>query len=219
MPALRLPNGSTISVATAYDAAVDITALSNAKPAVATAGDHDYVNGDLIEVVSGWSLITDRVFRVAAAAAEAFSLERSDTTNIDRFPAGSGVGSARKVSTWQQLVGVMEPSITGGEQQNYQYGFLEDIGDDRQLPTTRSPMSLAVPMADNPDAPHHEVLLGIDEDRVPRAVKVVLPGGDLLVVSAIVTYNPVPTLQRNVGMVVTATLAFQGRPLRYNKLA
>ncbi|HBL65901.1 MAG TPA: phage tail protein, partial [Achromobacter sp.] len=68
---VSLPNGVIIALATAYGASKNITALTNANPAVATSAAHGITNGALVEVKSGWQKINERIVRIADAAAGA----------------------------------------------------------------------------------------------------------------------------------------------------
>ena len=114
-----LPNGTIFSIAATYGAAIPFTALTNAAPPQATATAHGLTNGDILEVTSGWPLINDRPARVAASATNTFTLEGLDTTDLTKYPAGSGLGSVRKVLTWQQISQVMQNASTGSPSNGY----------------------------------------------------------------------------------------------------
>ncbi|GAA0493733.1 phage tail protein [Pigmentiphaga daeguensis] len=216
---VKLPNGAVVSIATAYGTPVPITALSNANPAVATAAAHGFANGDILELTSAWTKISGRAVRVAASASGNFALEGINTSDTQAYPTGGGVGSARKVSTWVPIAQVLEVSMSGGDQQFWNFGFLEDAGDDKQIPTSRNPMSATFTLADDPDLPHHDALLAADEARTPRIVRIALPGGSALYWNAYVGYSGMPTLTRNQGMACTLSLSLAARPMRYKAAA
>ena len=116
--AANLPDGSIVSIATAYDAAKTITAISNANPAVATAAAHGFANGDLIEIKSGWQKINERIVRVAGSTAGAFNIEGISTTSTSDFPVGSATpASARLISGWTQISQILSFEMSGGDQQ------------------------------------------------------------------------------------------------------
>ncbi|CAG9177755.1 phage tail protein [Cupriavidus pampae] len=213
---VRLPNGSIFSIASAVAAATAMTALSNANPAVATAPDHTLVNGDIGIIKSGWSRLDDRIGRVAAVADDNFSLQGFDTTSVDTFPAGGGVGSLQKVSTWQEIKQVLTSTSQGGEQQFFTYSFLEDTGDDKQIPTTRSARSITLTIADDPTLAHYAPLKAADEDRLARAIRFRLPNGDAIYFLAYVSMTDMPSTTKNEAMAITVTLSLAGKPTRYN---
>ena len=98
-----LPNGAIVEIATGFDAAVAFTALTNAKPPVATAVGHTLTNDDVVLIDSGWSKITDRAVKIAGVATDNFQLAGLDTTDTNLYTAGGGVGSVIPVTAWAQI--------------------------------------------------------------------------------------------------------------------
>ena len=137
-----LPNGSTFFIATAFAAVIPFTAITNGVDPVVTATAHGLANGDIVEVTSGWGRLSRRAFRVKTVAANTFALEGVNTTNLSFFPAGSGVGSVRKVSTFVQITQTMNPSSSGGEAKKVTYKYTEDDNEqtinDGFSPTSRT---------------------------------------------------------------------------------
>jgi Phage tail tube protein, TTP len=213
---VSLPNGAVFSVATTFGAAIAVTALSNAAQAAATAAGHTLTDGDIVEVVSGWPALNGRVARVIDSAADGFSLEGIDTTNVTKFPAGAGIGSVRKVLSWTPITQVIEASMSGGEQQFYNYQFLEDTGDERQMPTIRSARSATLQIADDDTLPHYAVLDAADAERKPRAIWLQLPSKARTYYRAYVSFNKVPTLTKNQAMALSVALSIDGEPTRYS---
>ena len=80
-----------------------------------TSAAHGYSNGDIVEITSGWGRLNLRNFRIKSVATDTFVLEGADTTSTTLFPAGSGIGSVRKISTFTQITGVMNPQSSGGD--------------------------------------------------------------------------------------------------------
>lgn len=214
--AASLPNGAIFSVAKGYDPAVTITEISNANPAVATTAGHSFVVGDVISITSGWSSINDRAFRVTAVDTDTFTLGNVDTSNADKFPVQSGGGSAKRVAGWQQIQQVLNPSMSGGESQFYEYQFLEE-DDQRQLPTVRSAQSITFPIADDEALPQWAVLEAADQSRELQIVKLTLRNGSEIYYNCYISVTDTPTLEVNNIMSRTVTLALSGRPARYAK--
>lgn len=215
--AFRLPNGSSVDFEATSSDPVTVTAISNAAEAVVSAADHDFVAGDIVVLTSGWVKLTDRVFRVKSVVADvSFVLEKVNTTDTARFPAGTSAGTVRKVLTWVNIPQITEVASSGGETQFYTFGFLSE-DDDRQLPTTRSPSTLTLTIADDPAQPFVPVVEEANEAREPRVQRLNLVNGDIILYYSIASMSPTPSLTRNSLMVRTLTLAQQGRISRYNK--
>lgn len=213
---VSLPNGSTVSIAATYAAVKAVTGISNASPAIATAVAHGFLAGDIVEIASGWSDLAGRAARVKAPiAADTFALDGFDTTSQQRYPTGGGVGSARKVLTWQPITQVLDAAMTGGEQQFYTYSFLEDVGDERQLPTNRSARTLTLTIADDPTLPQYQVLKAANDARTPVIVRFALANGSAIYFSAYVSFSEMPTLTKNEAMAQVVTLSLAGAPTRY----
>lgn len=212
--AVRLPNGSIISIGD-VGSAITVTALSNATDAVATAAAHGLVDGDIIVVASGWAKIDGRAARVASSTTGTFAYEDIDTSNTTRFPAGTGTGSVKKVDTWTQISQVLNSTTEGGEQQFLTYAFLED-GDERRIPTTKSPTGLTLVLGDDSSLAWYAKLAAADEDREPRPIRIALPSGDMIYYNAYCTLNRTPSLTVNELMALQATFSLVAAQTRYN---
>jgi hypothetical protein len=121
--------GTRLYLATQFGSVVPTTAVSKASEAVVTANAHGFVAGDIVEFSSGWGRADKRAFRVKDPSTNAFTLEGLNTTNDDFFPAGQGVGSVRKVSTWVQVTKVLDNTPSGGTPKNITYSYWEEDGD------------------------------------------------------------------------------------------
>lgn len=212
--AFRLPNGSTFDFAATYGPEVTITAISNAEVAVATATGHTFVEGDIIFVTSGWVKLTGRAFKVGETTATTFEILGVNTSSTQRYPSGSSAGFAKKVLTWVNIPQITEVTSSGGEQQFYQFGFLEE-DEDRQIPTTKSPSTLTLQVADDPSQPYVPVVEAADELKEERIQRLNLVNGDIILYNSIASITNTPSLTRNQLMVRTITLAQQGRVTRY----
>lgn len=213
--AFRLPNGSTFDFAATYGPDVTVTAISNANPAIVSAAGHTFVKGDIVVLNVGWVKATARAFRVLAVTANvSFTVEGLDTTSIARYPVGSSAGTVKKVLTWVNIPQITEVATSGGEQQFYQFGFLEE-DDDRQIPTTKSPSVLTLTVADDPSQAFVAVVEAADEIKEQRVQRLNLVNGDSIFYNSIASITSTPSLTRNQIMVRVITLAQQGRVTRY----
>lgn len=121
----QVPTGSTFFVASTIAAAKTVSSVTNATEAVATSTAHGYSNGDIVIMFSGWGRLNKRAFRIKSVTTDTFVLEGCDTSSTTFFPAGSGVGTVQKISTWTQVTTVMNPKTNGGDPKKVTYKFIE----------------------------------------------------------------------------------------------
>ncbi|MBX9754535.1 MAG: phage tail protein [Pseudomonadaceae bacterium] len=213
--AVSLSNGSVVSVAASYGAAITISAITNANPAVATtSAAHGLANGDFVEVTSGWSKLNSRIVRVAAASGSVFTLEGFDTSSVSLFPSGGGTGTCKKIATWTQITQMLDLTTAGGEQQFVNYSFLEQDFES-QIPTLKSASSMTLSIGDDSTLPHYAILSAANDDRVPRALRLVLPNGAILLYNGYMTLNKTPSLTKSQIMALAATVSMTSQPVRY----
>lgn len=211
---VSLPNGAVVAIASAYAAAKTISAISNAAEASCSSTAHGYTTGDILEINSGWSRLNGRIVRVKSATADAFVLEGIDTTNTNLYPTGGGAGTARKITTWQQITQVLDFTTSGGEQQFVTYSFLEEDVE-HQIPTVKSASSFALTIGDDASLPWYGILSAANDDRLPRAVSVLLPAGSSIYYNGYVTLNKTPTMTKNEIMGLQSTVSLTSEPVRY----
>ena len=212
--AFRLPNGSTFDFASEYGADVTIESISNANPAVVSATAHGFTAGDIVVVTTGWTKLTGRAFKVGTVTTDTFVLTGVNTLSTQSYPLGVSAGTAKSVDTWVNIPQITEVASSGGEQQFYQFGFLEE-DEDRQIPTTKSPSTLTLTVADDPSQPYVPVVEAADELKEERVQRLNLVNGDIILYNSIASITNTPSLTRNQIMVRTITLAQQGRVTRY----
>lgn len=200
------PNKTIFSLSTSFEAPKTISAITNADPAVATAAAHGYSDGDILLIGSGWTALNDAPVRVDGSATGTFELEGFDSTNVNRFPAGAGAGTAKKVLTWAALSQVLDPSTSGGEQQYYQWVYLDD-GIQRQRPTFKNARSMTIPMDYDAALPWYDALKEADLDGETRILRAALPNGKYFYWSVVVAFDGEPTFNANQNMQVTASFA------------
>jgi hypothetical protein len=213
---VRVPNGSTVFLASGYGASKNMTALSNANPGVATLEvSHGVATGDFIEVTSGWSRLTEKILRAGTVSTNDVPLEGYNTVATSIYPAGSGIGSVREITGWTQLTQILDSSSEGGEQQFLTYQFLESDAEKR-IPTTKSAGGLTFTVGDDPTLPGYILASTANDDRLVRAVKIVLPDSSIILYNAFVSLNKTPSLTVNQLMGVQVTLSLQAEPVRYS---
>jgi hypothetical protein len=213
--AVTLPNGALVAIANGYATARAMSAVTNADPAVATLeASHGIVTGDYIEVTSGWSRLTDKVVKAGTVATNDVPLLGIDTTATSIYAAGAGVGTVRRVTGWTQLSQILQSTSNGGEQQFLEYQFLESDAQKR-IPTFKSAAGLQFSIADDPSLAGYILAAEANDDRMPRAVRITLPNGAVIVYNAYISLNKTPSLTVNEIMACEVTLSLLNEPVRY----
>jgi hypothetical protein len=212
---VSLPNGALVHIASGYGTVRSMTAVSNANPGVATLeASHGVSTGDYMEVTSGWSRLTNKIVRAGTVATNDVPLLGINTTSTTIYPAGGGVGSVREISGWTQLQQVLTSTSSGGEQQFTNYQFLEADAETR-IPTTKSAAGLELSIADDPTLAGYILASEANDDRLPRAVRITLPSGAVILYNAYISLNKTPSLTVNEIMAVQVTLSLLSEPNRY----
>ncbi|MNQ89593.1 Phage tail protein [compost metagenome] len=211
--AYALPNGSTFEIASALAASKTVTAVTNASPPLLTSTAHGLATGDYVVLTSGWGKLNNRVFRITIGTANDFTLQGVDTTSTTTYPASQGIGSFKKVTTWVPISQITEVSFSGGEQQFLTFAFLEDA-DEKQMPTSKSAISMTLTVADDPSLPYVTVVETADVDLQPRPLKLNLATGAVMAYNAIVSITSTPTVTRDELMTRAISLSLQSRPTR-----
>ena len=124
-----LPSGTILAVATAFAAAKTVSGISNAAEAVVSCTAHGYSVGDIVQLYSGWGRLNRRAVRVKSTTTDTFVAEAIDTTNTEFFPAGSGGGTVRKVTTFTQISKYMNQQSSGGEPKRVTVRFMDEDTD------------------------------------------------------------------------------------------
>lgn len=213
--AVSLPNGATVAIASAYGTPSTMSAITNATDAVATLGaGHNVALNDILVLTSGWPEISGRTARVSNVASNDVTLEDVDTSSTTTYPAGSGTGSVKEVSTWQNISQILEFSTQGGDQQFANYSFLNESVE-HQIPTVKSAQSFSMTIGDDASLAHYAVLAEADRLRTAQAIRITLPSGSLIYANCFVTLNKTPTLTKNEVMGLRATFSLVSEVTRY----
>lgn len=204
----QVPTGTTFFIASAYAASKTVTVVTNASEAVVTSAAHGYSNGDIVEITSGWGRLNLRNFRIKSVATDSFVLEGADTTSTTLFPAGSGIGSVRKISTFTQITGVMNPQSSGGDPKTVTYKFAEsdvEYSINDGFSATNYTMELD---ADTIGGAGYTALKALTDVQTYTCLKMVTRSGSLIFQPCTVALNEAVRLQD--GQINRVNVAFNG---------
>ena len=125
-----------------------------------------------------------------------------------------GVGTVREISTWTQIAQVLSTQSDGGQQQFFTYQLLEADAEKR-IPTTKSAGGLTIRIADDPTLAGYIAASAANDDRLPRALRITMPNGSVLLYNTYVSLNKTPTFTVNQAMECEVTFSFLAEPVRY----
>lgn len=209
------PNGSVFAMAQTYGTAIPVVSVSNANPAVATVSGTPPAENDIMVVRTGWGAVNDSVVKAGAVTADTVVLLGVDSTNEQRFPPDGSAGTIIVASNWVSLNQITDVATSGGEQQFYQWQYLEEDAQ-RQRPTFKNARSMTITADYDPLLPWHQPLLDADWTREQFVFRLSLPNGDQIFYNMYPSYDGEPSLTINENMQVTLTLAYANpRSRRY----
>jgi hypothetical protein len=213
--AITLAQGTQVSIASTYGTAVNVTAITNATEAVATLGaGHGVVVGDFLEVTSGWDRLNGRIVRAKTVATNDVTLEGINTTSTTRYPAGTGTGTLRRITAWTTLSQITSGiSVSGGDQNFSDITTLTDSVQ-KQIPTTRSPVQVTLPLYDDPSLAWYGTVQTAAESATATAIRMVFPNNSRLVANAYWSLQSVPTIEDST-LRSRIDVAFVSDPTRY----
>lgn len=204
----QVPTGSTFFIASAFAASKTTTIVTNATEAVVTSAAHGYSNGDIVEITSGWGRLNRRNFRIKSVATDTFVLEGVDTSSTTYYPAGTGVGSVRKVSTFTQLTTIMNPQSTGGDPKTVTYKFIEsDVEYSINDGFTATSYTLELD-ADSIGSAGYAALKSLTEVQTDTCLKIVTRNGALIFQPCTVALNEAIRMQD--GQINRVNVSFNG---------
>lgn len=211
----QFPNGTVFSVSKALALAVAITAISNANPGVASAVTPPE-DGSIGILKSGWPTLNERAVRTSAATANSFALEGFDTTDASIFPAGQGVGSVAIVTDWVTLSQVTEINKSGGDQQFFQWQYVEDrSSQQKQRPTVKNAKAITLKLDYDPALAWYDALDKADQAQEVVVLRAVLPNKAELYYVVYPSFDADPSMALNQNMQNTATFSLVSRFTRY----
>jgi len=204
----QVPTGSTFFIASAFAASKTTTIVTNATEAGVTSAAHGYSNGDIVEMTSGWGRLNRRNFRIKSVATDTFVLEGADTSSTTYYPAGTGVGSVRKISTFTQLTTIMNPQSTGGDPKTVTYKFIEsDVEYSINDGFTATSYTLELD-ADSIGSAGYAALKTLTEVQTDTSLKIVTRNGALIFQPCTVALNEAIRMQD--GQINRVNVSFNG---------
>ena len=211
-----VPTGTIFSLATVFAAAKTVSAISNAAEASVSCTAHGFDVGDVVQLYSGWGRLNRRVGRIKSKTADAFVLEGINTTNAEFFPAGSGGGTVRKVTTFQQINKILNPSNSGGEAKNITVKFLEsDVEENINDGFTAITETFDID-ADEFGQASYAALVNLSEVQTDTVLKKTLKSGSTIYTPCRVAFNENVKLADGSIMTNTVSINGNGRLTRYS---
>lgn len=192
----RTPANGAVLALGELGSSINMTAITNAAEAVATLGaGHGVIVGNWLQIASGWGALDGRIARVKAVATNDVTLELIDTTSTTVYPAGSGVGTVKKI-TWNNLSQVLEFNVTGGEQQ---FGSYQYIDQDREskFPTLRSGYTVDIEIHDDISLTQYTKLKAAAASGAPAPLLFTARSGYKVGSAGYWTLGSFPVIQKN----------------------
>ena len=212
--AYYFPEGSKIYFSTTFADAKTVSAVTNADPAVATSTSHGYSDNDEVLFTSGWEDATDSVYMVDQQSADTFKLLGLNTADTTWFSAGSGTGTAQKISSWVEVPQVLGITSQGGDAR---FTTVEPLAKRNavNVPTGFNPTSINLTLAHDPANANYQAMQTVARSLTKVAFKLVLSGGATAYGYGYMNVNEMPSLNRNQVNSVAASISLLGRMVSY----
>jgi hypothetical protein len=167
---------------------------------------------------NSWTKTDNGVFRVdGAVAGTSFEIEGLNSTDVGKYPASGGAGSAREITAWTQLPKIPTFDMTGGDPKSLTTSYI-DYEKDFEIFTGTNPERLNFTISYQPDSPAYAALVAAGESGVVQVVRLVLKDGSTLFYPGQLFFNKAPVMTKDQEMVNNVSLALQGEITRYAKL-
>ena len=211
-----VPTGTIFSLATVFAAAKAVSAISNAVEASVSCTAHGYQVGDIVQLYSGWGRLNRRAAKVKSVTTDAFVAEGINTTNQEFYPLGSGGGTVRKITTFQQINKILNPSNSGGEAKNITVKFLEsDVEENINDGFTAITETFDID-ADEFGQASYAALVDLSEVQTDTVLKKTLKSGSTIYTPCRVAFNENVKLADGSIMTNTVSINGNGRLTRYS---
>lgn len=207
-------DGSKFYFSETFASPKTVTALTNASPAVATSAAHGLLDGNEVLLNSGWEEATENVFKVDQLTVDTFGLLGLDSSNTTFHPAGAGIGSVQKISTWIEMPQVMTIQTSGGDPRFIDVQLLASQYASR-IPTGFNPVSATLTMAHDPSNLVYQQMLAISRIRKLVAFKIAVAGGGVSYGYGYLSASEAPSLQSGQVNQVQVAMTFQKRIVSY----
>lgn len=212
--AYYFPEGSAFNFSTTFASAKTITVATNANPCVMTSVAHGYTTGDEILLSTSWEDATDSVYKITVLTADTFSVDGLNTTSTSFFPAGSGVGTAQKISGWTAIPQILSINSSGGDAR---FTTITPLAKRNALniPTGFNAQSVTLTLGHDAAQAAYITMLGIARTLTKCAYKQVISGGAYTYGYGYMSVSEMPKLNVNNANTVDAALTIIGRSVSY----
>ena len=212
--AYYFPEGTKVYYSVTFAAAKTITGVTNASPAVATSTSHGYTDLDPVLLLSGWEDANNTVWEVDEQTADTFNITGLDSTSTTYYPAGSGTGTAQKVSTWVEVPQILTINSNGG---GTKYGTVSPLAtrNDIKTPIGFEASSIDLELGYDPANAVQVAMAGITRAFTKVALKLVVPGGGRIYGYGNLMLSEVPKLSKGNAITKPASISFDGRMVGY----
>jgi ribosomal protein S7 len=191
-----------------------ISAVTNASPAVATATAHGYSDLDPVLLSSGWEDANNTIWEVDSQTADTFNITGLDSSSTTYYPAGSGVGTASKVSSWVEIPQILTIASNGG---GPKYNTVSPLAtrNDIKVPVGFEASSIDLEIGYDPTNATQAAMAGITRAFTKVALKLVVPGGGRLYGYGNLLLSEVPKLNKGSAITKAASISMDGRMVGY----
>lgn len=208
-----VPEGSRFLISTTFAPAVNVTAVTNAANAVATA-TNTFTAGDELLFTSGWEDATDSVWKASAATGSTVTLGGLDSTDTNFFPSGGGIGTLQRVSNWIELQQPLTIDTSGGDAKFINVDPLNKRNS-FQIPTGFNANQTRLTIGYDPTLPGYQAALAASRTLRKVAFKFVLSGGATAYTFGYITASEVPRMTKGQVLSVEVAIASIGRMVSY----
>lgn len=212
--AYYFPEGTKVFYSNTLAADKNITALTNASPAIATSVAHGFVDADPILLASGWEEATETVYEVDQLTADTYGITGLDSSNTSLFAAGTGTGTAKKISNWVEMQQVLNVSAAGGTPK---YGTVSPLGSrmDKKFVIGYDAAALDIKVGYDPANAQQTAMQALARVYGKVAVKLVIPGGGRIYGYGNLTASEFPEMSRGNALQISVGIGFDGRAISY----
>lgn len=202
-----IPNGATLAVGSAFGAALAVSGITNANPAVATLpAGHGITAGKVGILKVNWGRLLGKVVKAGTISGNDVTLVGVDTDNENFYIPGGGVGTFTEISAFTVLPKITNFKVDGGEQQ-YETNQWLDSEIEEQERTIRSAKRLSLQIKDDPTAAWYPILRGLSDNETETAFKLQLKNGAAIYYSGVVSVAESPSVEQNKTMLLQVDMA------------
>lgn len=212
--AYYFPEGTRIFYSTTFASPKNISAITNASPAVATSVAHGFSDNDPILFASGWEDANDSVWEVDQLTADTFGVVGLDSTDTTWFPPGTGVGTASKISNWVEVPQTLTISTSGG---GTKYGEISPLASrqDKKKPIGFQAIGLDIKIGYDATNATIKAMQALTRVNTNVAAKLVIPGGGRVYGYGTLNCSEFPELSKGNVITLSVSLGFDGRAIPY----